>query len=169
MTDKLSIAETTTGVVVKGMDVAQGFYKIADAIGATGNDIRVFATEISSLSKVLSLTREKMLRPKGGAIEELSLFMDLSDICDQILTPLKCTQETLGSLLSQQSIPKKANQAGIWISGYFLEKPKLLFYREAVKGQQQNLDALLAAMTYDAVKDLWGFNLCSAFFPANNF
>ena len=159
MADRLSIAETATGVVVKGMNVAHGFYKIADAIGTIGNEIRTFATEISSFSKVLSLTREKMLRPKGGAIEELSLFMDLSDICDQILTPLNRIQEDLESLLNQLSNPQKAIQAGIWISRYFSEKSKLLFYREAMRGQHQNLDALLAAMTYDSVKDLWGFLL----------
>jgi hypothetical protein len=155
MADKLSIAASAAAVVVGGMNVTKGLYNIANASGTAGTEVRAYATETASFSTALSLIRDKMLRPTEVTIEEMALVMDLTDICNQILTPLSHIQEFLESLLvRRQDSPEKLRQICSRISWYFSKKRELLFYREAMRGHQQNLDALLAAMTYESAKDL---------------
>jgi hypothetical protein len=154
MADKLSIAASAAVVVVTGMNVTKGLYNIANASGTAGTEVRAYATETASFSTALSLIRDKMLRPSEITIEEMALVMDLTDICNQILTPLSHIQEFLESLVRRQDSPEKLRQLYSRISWYFSKKRELLFYREAMRGHQQNLDALLAAMTYESAKDL---------------
>jgi len=155
MTDKLSIAASAAAVVVTGMNVTKGLYNIANICDGAGSEVRAYATETASFSTALSLIRDKMLRPTEITIEEMALVMDLTNICNQILTPLSHIQESLESVLVRhQDNPEELQQICSRISWYFEKNSKLLFYREAMKGQQQNLDALLAAMTYESAKDL---------------
>jgi hypothetical protein len=155
MSDPLSVAASIAGVVTAGFKVAQGLYQIADGIGTAGVEVRVYAKEISAFSKVLHLIKEKVLRPARGTVDELVLVKDITDICQEVLAPLTRIHDTLKPLLERyRDSKRKVEQLGKRIHWYFSQKQKLLFYREALRGHQQNLDSVLAAMNYDATKDM---------------
>jgi hypothetical protein len=155
MSDPLSIAASIAGVVTAGFQVVQGLYHIADGIGSAGVEVRIYAKEISAFSKVLQLIRTKVLRPNGVTVDEIALVKDITTICEDVLAPLTRIQETLKPLLERHRESKrKLEQFGKRIHWYFSQKQKLLFYREALRGHQQNLDSVLAAMNYEATRDM---------------
>jgi len=160
MSDPLSIAAGIAGVATAGFQVAQGLYQIADGIGSAGLEVRIYAKEITSFSKVLQLIQTKILRPVGVTLDELGLVKDITDICEEVLAPLTRIQETLKPLLDRyKDSKKKIDQIGKRIHWYFSQKQKLLFYREALRGHQQNLDSVLAAINYDATRDMYVLHL----------
>jgi hypothetical protein len=158
MSDPFSLAIGITKVATAGFQVAQGLYQIADGIGSAGLEVRFYAKEITSFSKVLQLIQEKILRPAGIGSDDLGLVKDITDICEDVLAPLTRLQETLKPLLDRyRDSKKKIEQIGKRIHWYFSQKQKLLFYLEALRGHQHNLDSLLAAMNCAATRDLYAF------------
>lgn len=155
MPDPVSIVTGIAGVVNTGFKAAQGLYQIADGIGSAGLEVRIYAKEITSFSKVLQLIKEKVVRPAGVTEDELVLVKEITDICEEVLAPLVRIQETLKPLLDRyKDSKKKFEQFGKRVHWYFSQKQKLLFYREALRGHRQNLDTVLAAMNYDATRDM---------------
>lgn len=153
MADPLSIATGIAGVVATGFSIAQSLHQIADTIGTAGIEVRIYAKEISSFSKVLQLIKEKVFRVIGNTV--LVLVKEITDICEEVLAPLARLQVTLEPLLGRyRGDEKKAEQIAKRVLWYFSTKQKLLFYREALRGHKQNLDIVLAGMNYDATRDL---------------
>jgi hypothetical protein len=145
-------------VATAGFTVAQGLYQIADGIGSAGREVRIYAKEITAFSKVLQLIQTNVLRPGRVSLDELGLVKDITDICKEVLAPLTRIQNTLTPIITRyKDSAKKIEQIGKRIHWYFSQKQKLLFYREALRGHQQNLDSALAALNYDATRDMYVF------------
>lgn len=155
MSDPFSLAIGIAKVATTGFEVAQGLYQISDGIGSAGLEVRFYAKEITLFSKVLQLIQEKVLRPGGVSSDELGLVKDITDICAEVLAPLTRIQKTLKPLLDRyRDSKRKIEQIGKRIHWYFSQKQKLLFYLEALRGHQHNLDSVLAAMNYATTRDL---------------
>jgi predicted nuclease with TOPRIM domain len=154
MADALGVAASIVAVATAGFQVAQALYQIAEGIGGAGREVRVYAKEVAVFSKVLNNIRNAILRPDVKSAE-LSLVKDITDICEDVLEPLNRIRKTLESLLERyRDSKRKLEQLKQRIHWYFSKRNKLLFYREALRGHQQNLDTVLAAMNFNATRDM---------------
>lgn len=155
MVDPLSIAKGIEIIATTGFTVAQELYQIANGIGSAGVEVRIYSKDISSFSKVLLLIKEKALRPNGVTSDELDLLKLVTDICEEVWAPLKRIQETLKPLLEKyKNSNRKFEQIKKRVQWYFSQKQNLLFYREALRNHQHNLEIALAAMNYSATRDM---------------
>jgi len=155
MAYQVSIAENIAKVVGAGFELTQQLYKIADRVGASGSEVRSYAKEINAFSKVLLLIKTQTSLSHSISALKLNLVKEITDLCHEILAPLTQVQQTLNRFIKLYGRERKnIEQISQRIQWYFSERQKLLFFREALRSQQQNLNMLLAAMSYDASRDL---------------
>jgi hypothetical protein len=144
MSDPISISGTAVRVISLGLTVAKGLYLIADGIGSAGREVRMYADEIDSFSKLLNRVTIELEKSSALPHDLQSLLNDVIGICDRVLTPLDSLQRTLKPLLTGfRDSPGKLHQFGLRIQRTFVTKDKLLFYREALQGQHRVLDTTL--------------------------
>lgn len=154
MSDPLSVAASIIGITATGFTVAQSLYQIADGIGSAGLEVRVYADEIDAFSKLLKAVRAELLRPSSISLNEQSLVKDVIDICNRVLAPLSRLQDTLKPLLVRfRNSSRKLSQFGLRVQWIFAKKSKLLFYREALRGQHRILDTTLGLIILQANED----------------
>jgi hypothetical protein len=150
MGDPLSVSASIVALVSAGVAVAKGLHQLADGIGSAGSEIRTYASEIGSFSKLLDVIKEEIIaRPQNVSSKAERLFEDIVDICGKVLDPINVLQASLNPLLVHfKDSPKRRQQIGLRIQWYFSTKDKLLFFRGALRNQHRLLDTTLAALTY---------------------
>jgi hypothetical protein len=155
MADPLSITASIITLATVGFQIAKGLHQLANTIGTAGQEVRLYATEIDSFSKVLEMLRQEITsRPHNLSSKAGRLFESLVDICGRALDPMNRLQTNLNSMLVRfKDSPNKIRQFGLKIQWYFSAKDELLFYRDALRGQHRMLDTTLATLTYLALKD----------------
>jgi ornithine cyclodeaminase/alanine dehydrogenase-like protein (mu-crystallin family) len=100
MSDPLSIAASVLAVVGAGCQVAKGLYQLADGIRSAGIEVRVYADEVDSFTKLLQRIRDQLLqRPAKSSTYEDNLLQDIVDVCKRALGPIDRIQETMNPLL----------------------------------------------------------------------
>jgi len=154
MSDPFSVASGAAGIISLGFTIAQGLFQIAGGIGSAGQEIRIYAEEINAFSKLLRCVKTELESSTDVSLDLQSLVKDVTDICDRVLTPLDRLQNTLKPLLVRfKTSPGKIRQLGVRLQWVFTSKDKLLFYREALKGQYQILDTVLDVMILQTTRD----------------
>ena len=154
MSDPFSVASGAAGIISLGFTIAQGLFQIAGDIGSAGQEIRIYAEEINAFSKLLRCVKTELESSTDVSLDLQSLVKDVTDICDRVLTPLDRLQNTLKPLLVRfKTSPGKIRQLGVRLQWVFTSKDKLLFYREALKGQYQILDTVLDVMILQTTRD----------------
>ncbi|RMJ06664.1 hypothetical protein CDV36_013728 [Fusarium kuroshium] len=154
MSDPFSIASGAAGIISLGLEIAQGLYQIAGAIGSAGLEVRTYAEEINQFSKLLDQVKNELTQSANVSVDLQSLIKDVMDVCNRALTPLDCLQKTLKPLLVRfKSSPGKFRQLGLRLQWVFSSREKLLFYREVLKGQHRILDTTLQVMILQTTRD----------------
>ncbi len=132
MADPFSIASGAAGIVSMGFSIAHGLFQIAQKIGSAGDEVRVYAEEIDTFSKLLGHIKAEIERSTDISVAIQSLIKDVMDICGRVLVPLDRLQANLKPLLARfSSSTGKFRQLGLRLQWVFREKAKLLFFREA--------------------------------------
>ena len=156
MSDPLSIAASIAGVATAGFAVAKGLYRIADGIGSSGVEVRIYGDEIAAFSKVLSQLRTEFQSPRSpqeATKETQDLLEDTVYACDKILQPIKAILLTLSPVLERlEGNKSKLSRFGLRVQWIFSYKEKLLFYRSALNAQQRLLQTLLDLLLLQAAK-----------------
>ena len=154
MSDPLSIAAGVIGIAATGFAVARSLYRIADGIGTAGDEVRIYADEIDAFSKLLRKVREELLRYDQIPHSTGSLLEDVVHICERVLAVLNALRTTLDPLLVKfAQSPGKLLHFGLRLQWIFSQKAKLLFYRDALRGQHRVLDSLLDIMILQSTRD----------------
>jgi hypothetical protein len=163
MADPLSTAATVFGVVGRGFTIAKGLYEIADGIGSAGEEVRIYADEIDAFSKVLHRVDVELeiFRSESTSPDASHLCRDLQNVvevvltvCKRVLEPLSQIQNTLRPLLVQyRDSPSKFRQLSLRVQWIFKTRSKLLFYREALRGQKGILDTALVLSIFQTTRN----------------
>ena len=131
------------------MTIAKALYQISDRIGSSRREVRVYANEIDSFSKLLNQVKTELDKPTSVSADLQSLIKDVVDICNRALTPLDKLQNTLTPLLVHfHDSPRKFRQFGSRLRWVFTSKSKLLFYHDALRSQHGILNTTLKLMIY---------------------
>lgn len=161
MSDPLSIAASLAGIASTGFFIAKGLYQIADGIGSAGQEVRIYADEVGSFSKLLLKVRSELQQPSHGSHDDdVSLVRDILEICEKALAPLERLQHTLKPLLVKfRQSSRKLRQFGLRVQWIFTSKAKLLFYRDLLRSQHRMLDTTLELMILKATRDKCPHNI----------
>lgn len=144
MSDLFNSTNGAMGIISLGLTIAQGLFRIADGIGSAGREVRGYAQEINTFSKLLKYIKAELDSSADVSINIQSLINDVVDICDRVLTPFDHLHKLLSPLLDQFcTCPNKLRQLGLRLQWMFKTKAKLLFYRETLKEQHRILDTIL--------------------------
>lgn len=155
MADPLSVAGSITGVVALGFQVAKGLYKLADGIGSAGKEVRAYANEVDSFSKLFRHVRQHVLEHTEGRKHETdSLIMDILSVCDRVLEPLQQIQRRLNPLMVKfRNSPSRLQSFNLRLQWMFSSKDKLLWLRGVLAVQHRLLDTTLEMMILHSTKD----------------
>lgn len=142
MAEPLSIAASVIAVVTLAGTVSKSLHDIASSIGSAAIEIRQYADEIESFSRLLqNIRRElgKRGRKRKGQTKEL--VESLVDICQKVLEPFNSMQRLLKPYIKRFRHSKSTlDQFFQRMQWWFHSKGKFLFYYESLKAYR----ALLA-------------------------
>ncbi|KAF2183328.1 hypothetical protein K469DRAFT_710852 [Zopfia rhizophila CBS 207.26] len=155
MSDPLSVTACILTLATTGFVVAKGLYQLANGIGSAGEEVRAYAEEIDSFSKLLQRIKAELQEGSNGASQyEQNLLLDIVGVCERVLGPLHRIQKILNPLLERfRDSPRKLRQFRLRVQWTFSSRAKLLFYRKALKGQHRLLDTMLELVILQATKD----------------
>jgi hypothetical protein len=146
---------TILQVIGHGLAISAGLYEIANGIGSSAREVRAFADEVDSFSRLLGCVKAELDRVEVDVTIDLrSLVNDVVSICGRVLQPLLKLQDNLKPLLAKfRDSPGKLRQVGLRLRWAFTTRSRLLFYRDALHGQHRILDTALALLTLQTAKD----------------
>jgi hypothetical protein len=99
MAEGLGIVAGVFGVSAAGFRVAQGLYRIADAIGSAGEEVRLFATNTDVFSHMLYGLSQTLEASPNPTSRLLVTTEDAVVLCKQILEPFEKIIARLSPLL----------------------------------------------------------------------
>ena len=146
---EIGIVASVFGIATAGFRVTQGLYKIADAIGSAGEEVRLLASDSDAFSQML-LSLSEVLKKVIGPSSPSRLIItteDILKICEQILQPFEKILARLKPLLERfKGSDRKMGQFGLRIQWIFRHKSKLLFYHKMLNSLKSTLACLLATL-----------------------
>ncbi|KAH8170186.1 hypothetical protein LIA77_10730 [Sarocladium implicatum] len=153
--DPFSAASGTVGIISLGLTVAQGLFQIANGIGSAGQEVRRYAQEIDTFSKLLSTVQIELDKSKLPSDDIRDSFDEILHLCERALIPLNNLQKTLKPLLDHyKSSKNKLRQLGLRIKWFFEEKEKLLFYISTLGEEHRALNTLLEILNHRQTRHL---------------
>lgn len=147
MSDPLSISASLAGILSIGFSVAKGLYRIAEGIGSARQEVRIYADEIDSFSKLLGRVKDEV-ESTGDISDELQdLVTDVLSLCERLLAPLDRLQKALSPLLVRfRPSPGKFGHFVLKVRWFFMFRDELLVCRDALRGHHRILDTILEVM-----------------------
>ena len=89
MSDPLSVAASISALLGMGFAVANGLYRIAKGIGSAGQEVRTYADEIDTFSKLLQrIGAELQQQSHNVSSYSRTLLLDIVSICKRVLDPM---------------------------------------------------------------------------------
>jgi hypothetical protein len=148
MSDPLSVSASILTVVAAGIAIAKGLHQIADGIASAGEQVRTYATRFYIFSNLLQEIDEQLMKkpPQFWSRAE-HLILEILDVCERVMEPIKQIQKTLNSLLLRYAnSPGKIRQISMRIYWLFRAKDKMLWHFASLEALTNLLNTTLATM-----------------------
>jgi hypothetical protein len=164
--DGIPMAELGTiaaivGIATAGVQIANGLYKIAEALKSAGTDVRNIADEVSLLSDVLENLGKELRKNSAAAHQppasyDGSLAKKLINLCERLNMKSQELIEVLKPLLRYRVGNRKRHEVTRTILRirWLFERSKFADHRAALEHTKTTLILLMDTMTYAAISEL---------------
>lgn len=143
---ELALAASIIQVAGRAADIVIGLFKIANAIGHAGYEVRLIANETSSTSQVLNhlgsiLKSQSRRQPEARRIAEQHL-----SICDRLFEESTALLQILKPLVERCG-KSKTRHFGLRLK-WLLTRSKFSLHRQSLESLKLSLNLLLTSMNY---------------------
>ena len=138
MSDPLSISAALLGIAATGFAIAKGLYRLADAIGSTGEEIRIYAYEIKGFSRLVDIIKIELLDASITSLYDTFIFEDIVVVCNGILEPFNRLRSLLTTIISRvRPSPFNFSKFRIKVQWIFAKKREVLFIVTRLKSSTE--------------------------------